>query len=133
MEEELRTGADYATAFKNAMRSEGVVDLPNDRDEDDFASEANYFEAEEKDEPWRESSPPELTSDDDPREMFERERHPLQQIASNLHVRIFKLFDANESRSSHIGTLMDGAGEIGGGLAQALTERDTPLDGLVRG
>ncbi len=136
MEEQLRTGADHAEAFDNAMRSEGIIDLPGEPDEDDFApeAEASRFEIEPEDESWRESLPPELESDDDSFDNFERERHPLQQQASDMHVRVLTLFKgAAERQSSHIGTLLHGVGEIGGGLAQALVRRDTERDGLQRG
>jgi hypothetical protein len=65
---------------------------------------------------------------------FERERHPLQRLAADLDLRIFKLFEnVPEGKSSHIGTLVNGVLEIGGGLAQALAKWDGELDGLQRG
>jgi hypothetical protein len=134
MEDELNAGADHGTAFENAMRNEGLIDLPGESNAEDFSREANGFEIELEDESWRESLPPEPVNDDDRLETFEHERHPLQQLASELHMRIFELFEgASERRPSHIGTLMHGAGEIGGGLAQALTQFDTELAGLDRG
>jgi hypothetical protein len=134
MEEELRTGTDHTAAFENAMRNEGIIDWTDELDAENFVGEAKSFEAEPADESWRESLPPNSVSDEDPLENFERESHPLQQLASDLHVRIFKLFeDTTESRSGHIGTLTHGVGEIGGGLAQALMDRDTALDSLARG
>ena len=136
MEEELRTGTDYSAAFENAMRNEGIIDWTEEPDTDgeDFSWEADSFEAKPADESWRENLPPNSIYDDDPLETFERARHPLQQIASDLHVRIFKLFaEKNESRSGNIGTLMHGVGEIGGGLAQALMDRDTAQDSFARG
>jgi hypothetical protein len=139
MEEQLRAGADHREAFENALRSEGIVDLPGEPDEDDFApkAEASDFENEPNEpenEPWRASLPHELESDDDPFDVFERERHPLQRQAADLHLRVFKLFeDVPEGKSSHVGTLLHGVGEIGGGLTQALTRCDDPWDGLQRG
>jgi hypothetical protein len=80
------------------------------------------------------SLPQELESEDDPFDVFERERDPLQQLASDLQLCVFELFqDAPERQSSHIGTLLHGVGEIGTGLAQALTQWNTKMDGLQRG
>ena len=143
VEEELRSGADHEDAFDNALRNEGIIDLPGELDEEDGPCEADEFEDEPEDESWRASLPPELEGtddplDDDPFDTAERERHPLPQLASDLHLRLFKLFaDADENRSRHIDVLLHGVGEIGGGLAQALTKREldpfTELDGLDRG
>ncbi len=136
IEEQLLAGADHKEAFDSAMRNEGIIDLPGEPDEEDLApsEEARGFVTEPEDESWRESLPRELDSEDDQFDVFDRERHPLQQQASDLHLRVFKLFeDAPERRSSHIGTLFSGVGEIGGGLAQALADRDTELGGLERG
>ena len=134
MEEEMRSGTDHAAAFENAMRNEGLIDWNDEPDVEGFAREANSFEAEPIDESWRESLPPQSTSEIDPLETSDREQHPLQQLASDLYVRIVQLFtDTKESRSAHIGTLMHGAGEIGGGLAQALMDWGTELVGFQRG
>lgn len=130
IDDELRTGTDHTAAFEIAMRNEGMRDGTDELDVEDFSRDANRFEAEPADESWRESLPPTSTSDDDPLETLERERHPLQQIASDSQVHIFKLFaDTNESRSTYLNTLMHGAGEIGGGLSCP----GSPATGILRG
>jgi hypothetical protein len=144
IEEQLRSGSDHDEAFENAMRSEGIIDLPGEPDEEEFEQEAGGFEAEGDDESWRGSLPGESDRDRDwigddashdaPFDTSEREQHPLQQLASDLRVRVFQLLeDADDNGSSHGGMLMHAVGEIGGGLAQALSPRATELDGLNRG
>jgi hypothetical protein len=137
IEEQLRAGADHKEAFDSAMRNEGIIDLPGEADEADVAPEAGDFKTEPnepEDESWRESLPQELESEDDPFDVIQRERHPLQQQAADLSLRVFKLFeDIPDGKSSHVGTLISGVGEIGGGLAQALARWDDELDGLQRG
>ena len=131
IEEQLQSGVDHDEAFENAMRNEGIVDMPVDDDRDAVH--------EEEEEPWHESLSEELDdevvdSDEDSFDSFHVERHPLQQAASDLHLRIFKLFKhIPRDRTSSIEVLMGGVGEIGGGLAQALSERRPAMDGLNRG
>lgn len=137
----MQAGADSSEAFENAMRNEGLIDLPGEDEsaEDSFAAEASRFRLEADDEAWRESLPPQWESDldscdDDLIDDSAREEHPLQQLASDLYLRVSKLMEAaSDQRSSHVETLMHGLGEIAGGLTQALTDRETQIDGLHRG
>ena len=64
-------------------------------------------------------------ADDDPFEAEEEERHPLLQRAMDLLVRFDSLFRDEDPRfAPSLGTLYQGAGDLMGGLAQALSHRD---------
>ena len=133
IQEQLQDGIDHDEAFKNALRGEGIADLHGESHESGRADEFADFDDDSEEEAWRESLPP-VTHDDGSLEYVEAPRHPLQQAAMNLYGRLHELLkDAGTERSSHVGTLMSGAGEIMGGLAQALPSRDTDFDGLQRG
>ena len=112
IEERLNRGLDEATAFEEALR-EVVPDLPDD-------------ETERFDETWRDDEHPpfdESFADDDPFEVEEEDQHPLLRRAMDLLVRLHSLF-GDAGLQSAVQTLYQGAGDMLGGLAQALSDRD---------
>ena len=137
MEEQLQQGLDHSTAFEDALRNEGIDEPNGEADPPDAADDSATFREgledwddelaelwggpeDEVDEAWRESLPPEIGSDDRLEE--DRERHPLQQAASDLWLRLHHRFEGlGEPESQQTRTLMHAAGEIAGGLAQALS------------
>ena len=97
----------------------------------------------EKDEPWKESLPEGICGDEDEDEdgdFDNRPRHPLQQRAFALMLRLHGLLGSGKEgkpgsegtvAGSHESVLLHGAGEIMGGLAQAFSSDDfEPLVGL---
>lgn len=100
-----------------------LVELPDEAEGgfDRFAAE-EYFDFPDEDEPWRESLPEAVRDeDDDAKEPFRVDRHPLQQRAMDLLLRIDDLLAGVKERGSHVGTLCRGAGDMMVGLAQALS------------
>jgi hypothetical protein len=161
IETNMQRGDDTRDAFNNALRDEGIIDLPGEPSISDELSEIDEWIAaeanndEQGDEPWRESLPESQFEDDldddefdfeaddeddeDSSEPFRRRRHPLQKQSMDLTLRLHDIASSAESRlsdgssvrpSNHIYTLMGGAGEIGGGLAQALSGRPFDCVGL---
>jgi hypothetical protein len=153
IEERMARGEDHGEAFDNAMRDELALDLPADPDfpESDYSdsedtddafegSDADEADEDETEEPWvaslqvsadEESETPSEASDDD--DSFEIERHPLQRRASDFLFRLYELGkETNPQRGGHWDTLMRGAGDMTGGLAQALSGDDDwePMRGL---
>jgi hypothetical protein len=135
IEERRRRGLDDETALRDALR-EVVPEVPNE-------------EFERSDEPWRddkdasfgEALAEEAAQDvtgfreagDDPFEAHIEERDPLLQKAIDLLLRLDTLFpDADPRSVPALGTLFQGAGDVMGGLAQALSDRgdDDDLYGL---
>jgi hypothetical protein len=121
IEEHLARGDDIEDAFDAAMLEETALGLPDESpalEPSDHWTEA--LEAED-DEPWRES-PPSPPGDNDGHEDFaERRHHPLQQRALDLMLRLHKLLGSEtEAAGSHPDILLQGAGDMLGGLAQAL-------------
>lgn len=142
IEEHLAQGDDTDEAFDAAMNEETAFGLPEELPEDSpeasdgWRGELHVEEAED-DEPWRKSldklpEEDELSEDDD--EPFGEPRHPLQRLAWDLMLRLYKLCENKAaSTGSHRDILLRGAGEISGGLAQALGGDDdwTPPAGLA--
>lgn len=126
--DQLRSGADHSSAVEDAMRNEGLLDLPGEPDARDMSDELDDDDL-----------PLDSTDGDDEfdHEQFEEvelEDHPLLEFASDLHLRVIQLVkEADEKQSTLVGSLLRGMGDITGGLAQALTGRDTPLDSFARG
>ena len=123
IEEHLARGDDIEDAFDAAILEETALGLPDESpalEPSDHWTEA--LEAED-DEPWRES-PPSPPGDNDGHEDFaERRHHPLQQRALDLMLRLHKLLGSEtEAAGSHPDILLQGAGDMLGGLAQALGE-----------
>jgi hypothetical protein len=118
LEERRSRGESDDSAFENAL--------------DDLGLEAPGEESEPADEPWHQEE--ELFADeavageaefgeDDPLR-FAEERHPLLKAASDLLKRLHLAFHGTDRRfASSLHTLFQGAGDMVGGLAQALSGR----------
>lgn len=126
IEERLGRGEDVEEAFEAALRDEGIIDLPGETSISEDASEfESSLEMEEDDEPWKESLPAEIRDEDIEEDLFESDRHPLQQRAMDLMLRLHGLSENFEGRrNSQLDILHRGAGDMMGGLAQALGTRD---------
>jgi hypothetical protein len=123
IEEHLAQGDDFDDAFDAAMLEETALGLPEEPSESEPSDHwADELEDEEEDEPWRKSLPETSDESDDDGDFVDgRPRHPLQRQAFDLMLRLNKLLGAGKGEAgSHQGILMHGAGEIMGGLAQAL-------------
>ncbi len=125
--EELRSrGVDDETAFDEALQ-DVVPDVPDE-------------ETELMDEPWRDDDDAPfdeslddddagegagfLETDDEPFETEKEKRHPLLQRAMDLLVRLDKIFPDDGPRPGPaLDTLLQGAGDAMGGLAQSLSRR----------
>jgi hypothetical protein len=82
-------------------------------------------ETERFDEPWRGDEHPPFSESlaDDVSFEAEEERHPLLQKAMDLFVRLDSLFhNAVRQQAPPLRTLYQGAGDVMGGLAQALSQ-----------
>ncbi len=135
IEKHLAQGESVEDAHDAAMREETAAGLPAEPDED------------EDREDWRDSLPEEVLDDTPSEEGFGEdddswkggpsddetpadggfdamERHPLQQRASDLLMRLHKSLPREGESPSSVGVLMQGAMEISGGLAQALSFED---------
>jgi hypothetical protein len=133
VEEQLQQGVEYREAFENALRDEGIIDLPGEDDEKLAKDRWVESETGESHEAWRESLDSPYEIEGDPFDNEERDDPPLLKLATNFYLRLIELFKGNlESPSSHLDTLMRGAGDICGGLAQALA-KDFEAEGLWRG
>jgi hypothetical protein len=125
IEEHLAEGDEIDAAFEAAMREETAAGLPQDPSDEPSEGWAEEFEEDEAedDEAWKES----LTepADEDEDEDFDfagRPRHPLQRRVMDLNLRLHDLLKARpQPASSHRDVLMRGAGDMLGGLAQALS------------
>jgi hypothetical protein len=123
IEEELAQGTDVDGALDAAL--EEVVPsldwLEEEDHDDDFM--ALVIEASDTgvDEPWLESLPDEVRSDADETDDFAAmEKHPLQQQATSLLLRLYDIAESCDCRSTNLESLLRSAGEITGGFAQAL-------------
>ncbi len=84
----------------------------------------------EQDEPWRESLPDAIRDADEDAldDGCDDERHPLIERAMDLHVRLFDIATAGgQHANENFQSLMGGAGEMLGGLSQALGGRNYEL------
>ena len=124
VQEHLARGEDAREALRAAMRDIGLPDLdealagPAD-EEDSFLDESD----DDEDAPWRESLPDAVRDE----EYLETriDRHPLQKQSLDLMLRLHQLFDLPEDqRNAHLELLYRGAGDLMGGLAQALGSQD---------
>jgi hypothetical protein len=126
IEEEMAKGVEIDDALDAAI--EEVVpqlDWLEDSDEvesdQEFYAEAGDAPEEADDEPWLESLPDEVRSDRDEDDSFAAmEKHPLQQAATDLLMKLYDIAKALPERTTNFDALMRSAGEITGGLAQAL-------------
>lgn len=122
IEEHLAQGDDVQQAFDAAMHEETSLGLPEDPETETSRDWTEDIEAED-DEPWRESLPEAIAEDFD-----EPARHPLLQRATDFTLRLHALSKLQaESQSRHWDTVFQGAGDIVGGLAQALGQNDVEL------
>lgn len=138
IEERMARGDDHHEAFEGAMRDEGLIDLPGEPSLSDVAREMLEACEDEQDEPWRESLPDAIRDADG--DAFEDAlddgcddgRHPLIERAMDLHVRLFDIATAvGQQANENFQSLMGGAGEMLGGLSQALGSRNyEPPSGL---
>jgi hypothetical protein len=144
LEERLVRGEDHAEAFENVLRDEGIVDLPDaaalgdvdaepEFDEPPFDALDVEDELEDDDEPWRESLPESLREDDEDFDFQRPARHPLQERAFQLLHRLHEISKGLDRSRSQLDILHRGAGEMMGGLAQALGDHPAePIDGWGR-
>ena len=129
IEEHLADGDTAKDAFDAAMLEETSLGLPEDPE---TLSEPWAMEDEaESEESWRESqessSSDEFASDqDDEDEDFDAPlRHPLQQRTTDLMLRLCNLFDSKQKTAdSNEDILLQGVGDMAGGLAQAIGVSD---------
>lgn len=132
IENHLAKGESIEEAFDASMHEETALGLP--ADEEDEAEESEEGDA------WRDSLPEESVEDEaaedwrgetddaaDPFDIRGRERHPLLERANELSMRLHELLSKEPHTKSGVGTLMQGAMEISGGLAQALSFDDDNL------
>jgi hypothetical protein len=131
IEEHLADGENIDEAFDAAMQEETALGLPEESSEELPDDGTEDFTAED-DEPWRESLPEAISETHEDRDLADRPRHPLLRRASDLMLRLNTLLATRtEVTGSHQDVLLHGAGEMLGGLAQALGSDDfRPLSGL---
>ena len=132
IEEHLAQGDDIDEAFDAAMQEETALGLPEEPSAERSDDWTEDFEEDEEDEPWRESLPEVIGEADEEGELADRQRHPLQRRAFDLMLRLRELLGTGaEAAGSHLDVLLGGAGDMMGGLAQALGSDDfRPLSGL---
>jgi hypothetical protein len=120
IEEHLAGGDDIEEAFDAAIQEETALGLPEEPAAELPGDWTDDFESEDE-EPWRESLPEAIFEADKDGESADRPRHPLQQRASDLMLRLNTLLTTRpEAIGSHQDVLLHGAGEMMGGLAQAV-------------
>jgi hypothetical protein len=140
IEESLARGEDHEEAFDRAMLEETAAGLPEEPSDEQSPPEWDQWtdwddledaDEDEEDEAWRESIPEEARDRED--RMLDRERHPLLQRAMDLLARLHELLGPGSLESSPaLGILYGGAGDIMGGLAQAVvSEEHTEAWGLA--
>jgi hypothetical protein len=135
IEKHRSQGAELDEAFDAAMREETSAGLPAEPDEDEDHEDwrdslpeegpgdalAEEGSAEDDEFSGDEFSGGEFTDDEFSDDGFDAaDRHPLQQRASDLLLRLHALLPRETESSGSVGVLMTGACEISGGLAQAL-------------
>lgn len=145
MEEHLAAGEDYDTAFEHAMADIGLP-IPADDPTDELADiNSDFFEnpldgsdddlpidTSDDDEDWSAADddagqPDADTNGTDAVEEYRAERHPLLERASQFWLHLHNLFRDNPSAPElALQTLFQGAGDLCGGLAQALRDPDAP-------
>ena len=116
------------------MRDEGIIDLPGEPSLADAAREMLEAGEDDEDEPWRESLPAALREPDEGLSEdwpSDDERHPLLERVVDLNQRSYDLTAADSRQHENFHSLLDAAGEMLGGLAQALGSPDCePPSGL---
>lgn len=135
IEQRQQQGEDSGDALENAMRDEGLIDLPGEsnleggRFDDQHFVDDDWNEGNDSDEPWLASLPAEIVDDDDDFDAAD-EIHPLQERASDLFMRLHKVMPEDSTRNSHQSILSGGCGDLIGGLAQALSSSPSDVVGL---
>src|SRR5262249_29853966 len=110
IEERVGRGEDPEGAFRAAMGDEGIIDLPDERSEedDDWDTESDEESTWKQDLFEPDSDEPSTADDSNP---FEADRHPLQERAMDLMVQVHELFKGDAERvSRHVQVLQRGAG-----------------------
>lgn len=144
--EQVQPGLDSHDGFMSAMHNAGIVNI-DEPNESAFADPEDCREPSEGDFADNQSNNDHDESLDgigdaaDGTDFVEHQRHPLQQTASNLRVRLHRWAEQIPTRTSHhIDTLLGAAGDICGGLAQAMCHTDgarncheSEIGGLRRG
>lgn len=132
MEEQMLLGADTREALEAAIEEATLrIDEEEIDEEEEAAAENGASYADElddgidPDESWQESISSDAAagdeaSDESARPFAGRERHPLQERATSLWMRLHDVVKQAGERSSNANLLMRSAGEMVGGLAQAL-------------
>ena len=148
LEERLARGEDHDQAFEGAMEDAGLgqsgSSLGDDEDEsvdeeldwfdDELWAEINGAEDDDDlpaDPEERLSQASESNNDTDEGEfgLPDRDEHPLLERASQLYLRMHELFkDAPAGEQGAMHTLFQGAGDLCGGLAQAMSPREDFID-----
>lgn len=138
MKERFAKGEDHKDAFENALRDEGFIDLPGEEATEDHFDDSPAT-------PWKAASGAtwhESPIDEDfaglGTDGFSRQQHPLQRRAFELMNRLLDGADGlNENGSGQVQVLLGGAGDMMGGLAQALGgpggDDEFSLDTMHRG
>jgi hypothetical protein len=121
IEEHLARGDDYEDAFDAAMLEETVLGLPEESPEDESFDTLAEDLGDEEGDAWRESLSVVFDENDEDEDCIHCNCHPLQQRVFDLMLRLHKLFGSETGvAGSHQDALLHGAGEMLGGLAQAL-------------
>ena len=133
IEERRARGDAMGDALEAAMRDEGIIDLPGEQ-----SPAADSFETweDQPDEAWRESLSDIGDNPDEDRThdcLDDNGHHPLLERVMDLNRRLYDLAAASEGREDdNFRSLLGAAGEILGGLAQALGDREfEQLTGLA--
>jgi hypothetical protein len=145
-EESNLQGRDPGESFEAALRSEGIVDLPEfEEAENEFRAKRGDLNEGADDEDWKDSleddpatDENELDADDEfeekPTRAQIREKHPLMKRMTKLTMKVMKLPKRNEAGlGGFFDPLIKGVFEMSGGLAQVFSspeDHDTPY-GLV--
>jgi hypothetical protein len=125
--DELRSrGVDDETAFKDAL-ADVVPDIPDEeteRSEEPWTDDDHAPFGESLEDDAEREGAGSREADDDQFDAEMEERHPLLRQAMDLLVRFDTLFpDADQRFASSLRMLNQGAGDVMGGLAQALAYR----------
>ncbi len=149
IDEARLSGTPTKDAMMDAMRNEGLIDLPVDPDLEqptgygiDFDEDESELEPREE---WRESldevSPlaeaePDAWKDEAGAgsDRLDRPgRHPLVELASDLRVQLYDLVPDGDRYDDACDILMGAIGDVCGGLVQALCDGESNLDSIQRG
>ena len=123
IEEHLAKGKDIADALDAAMCEETAFGLPDCEPQGNTSEDWAEDIEDEAEEPWKEIPPDAIYDESQDHKLSQHRHHPLQQRALDLMLRLHELLGQNSGASNrHLDDLFQGAGDILGGLAQALGE-----------